>query len=250
MDVAEAVRALTETPGAGDRPLHRTRRAPGRDARRCRTAGCRAARRTSVVRTTAARLEAAEHRATRNPALSGRSGSGGGPPVPRSTAPFPSQSRWPGSPPPRIPTDRCLNPAPRRNSYGCLYGMRRHPHRFITRLLENLRKATPVRGPIHAGGRRSPDRRSLPRVQRWGAGLSSPEDPDPPDRCMSFTPAPELRPPVEFVRLSLWDETATPRVHYATSEKSSCRRAPAGRGLPVGLAGSRISVQNPQGRVA
>src|SRR5690606_1461142 len=45
------------------------------------------------------------------------------------------------------------------------------------------------------------------------AGLSSPEDPD--------RPLPESRPPEEFVRLSLWDETASPPIHYATSRKSS-----------------------------
>ena len=42
------------------------------------------------------------------------------------------------------------------------------------------------------------------------AGLSSPEDPD--------RPVPESRPPEEFVRLSLWDETASPPIHYATSQ--------------------------------
>lgn len=33
-------------------------------------------------------------------------------------------------------------------------------------------------------------------------------------------PAPELRPPAEFVRLSLWDETMRHGIYYATSQKT------------------------------
>ncbi len=84
--------------------------------------------------------------------------------------------------PARIPPHQCLDPAPRWDPHGCLYGMRRCSSRFITRLLENLSRTHPDPR-IETCGRPPFPRSaaSFPLVRR-AAGLSSPEAPDPPDR--------------------------------------------------------------------